>query len=171
MTYPPRVIGPGAKRRGVGWAMCLIQVIPLLLWTLPVRSPKMTNRCPYAAASQKTKNEIARRTPVTVPLWSMRIRIMASRHSAFYSPLLTCVSFLRDEGHEVAYSVLGPRQRSYALVRDGEVEIMQSAVSSKFAIMSCEVLCLGSLSTSDRWPCQMPSIPGSPAILRYEFFS
>jgi TolA-binding protein len=38
MTYPPRVIGPGSKRRGVGWAMCLIQVIPLLFWTLPVRA-------------------------------------------------------------------------------------------------------------------------------------
>jgi NitT/TauT family transport system substrate-binding protein len=59
---------------------------------------------------------------------------MASRHSAFYSPLLTCIGFLRDEGHEVAYSVLGPRQRSYALLRDGEVEIMQSAVSSNWAL-------------------------------------
>lgn len=54
----------------------------------------------------------------------MRYRIMASRHSAFYSPLLSCVAFLRNEGHQVAYSVLGPRQRSYALLRDGEVDIM-----------------------------------------------
>jgi NitT/TauT family transport system substrate-binding protein len=58
---------------------------------------------------------------------------MSSRHSAFYTPLLTCISFLRDEGHEVVYSVLGPRQRSYALLRDGEVDIMQSAVSSNWA--------------------------------------
>jgi NitT/TauT family transport system substrate-binding protein len=63
----------------------------------------------------------------------MRFRIMSSRHSAFYTPLLTCISFLRDEGHEVAYSVLGPGQRSYALLRDGEVDIMQSAVSSNWA--------------------------------------
>ena len=37
----------------------------------------------------------------------MRIRIMASRHSAFYSPLLGCIQILRGEGHEVTYSVLG----------------------------------------------------------------
>jgi NitT/TauT family transport system substrate-binding protein len=47
---------------------------------------------------------------------------------------LTCIGFLRDEGHEVAYGVLGPRQRSYALLRDGEVEIMQSAVSSNWTL-------------------------------------
>lgn len=62
----------------------------------------------------------------------MLIRVMASRHSAFYSPLLTCVQLLRDEGHDVPYSVLGPRQRSYALLRDGEIDIMQSAVSSNW---------------------------------------
>jgi len=64
----------------------------------------------------------------------MRFRLMASRHSAFYTPFLTCAGFLRDEGHEVAYSVLGPRQRTYALLRDGEVDIMQSAVSSNWTL-------------------------------------
>src|ERR1041385_8381311 len=63
----------------------------------------------------------------------MRVRVMASRHSAFYSPLLSCVTFLRLDGHEVGYDVLGPRQRSYALLRDGEVDVMQSAVSSNWA--------------------------------------
>src|SRR5438552_19144493 len=62
----------------------------------------------------------------------MRYRLMASRHSAFYDPFLTCVNFLRDEGHQADYSVLGPGQRSYALLRDGEVDIMQSAVSSNW---------------------------------------
>jgi NitT/TauT family transport system substrate-binding protein len=62
----------------------------------------------------------------------MRIRVMASRHSAFYSPLLCCIHMLRGEGHDVLYSVLGPRQRSYSLIRDGEVDIMQSAVSSNW---------------------------------------
>jgi NitT/TauT family transport system substrate-binding protein len=62
----------------------------------------------------------------------MLIRIMASRHSAFYSPLLTCIHLLRDEGHEVPYSLLGPQQRSYALLRDREIDIMQSAVSSNW---------------------------------------
>jgi NitT/TauT family transport system substrate-binding protein len=62
----------------------------------------------------------------------MRIRVMASRHSAFYSPLLCTVHRLRSEGHDVPYSVLAPGQRSYALIRDGEIDIMQSAVSSNW---------------------------------------
>jgi NitT/TauT family transport system substrate-binding protein len=62
----------------------------------------------------------------------MTFRIMASRHSAFYSPLLGCIQLLRDGGHPVAYSVLGAGQRSYALLRDGQVDIMQSAVSSNW---------------------------------------
>jgi NitT/TauT family transport system substrate-binding protein len=57
---------------------------------------------------------------------------MASRHSAFYSPLLCTVHLLRGEGHDVPYSVLGPGQRSYALIRDGVIDIMQSAVSSNW---------------------------------------
>jgi len=62
----------------------------------------------------------------------MRFRVMASRHSAFYSPLLSCLHFLKSEGHEAIYSVLRPGQRSYALIRDAEVDIMQSAVSSNW---------------------------------------
>ena len=57
---------------------------------------------------------------------------MASRHSAFYSPLLCCIRFLRDEGREVTYGVLGADQRTYALIRDGAVDIVQSAVSSNW---------------------------------------
>jgi NitT/TauT family transport system substrate-binding protein len=62
----------------------------------------------------------------------MRIRIKASRHSAFYSPLLCCIQSLKNEGHEVPYGVLEPGQRTHALVRDGEVDIVQSAVSSSW---------------------------------------
>src|ERR1700693_2769614 len=62
----------------------------------------------------------------------MPIRIMASRHSAFYSPLLCCITALKSEGQEVTYSVLGPGQRGYALLRDGQIDIMQSAVSSNW---------------------------------------
>jgi NitT/TauT family transport system substrate-binding protein len=57
---------------------------------------------------------------------------MASRHSAFYSPLLTSILLLRQEGIEVDYRVLGPGQRSYVLLRDREVDVMQSAVSSNW---------------------------------------
>ncbi|HEY1495686.1 MAG TPA: hypothetical protein VGF49_14135, partial [Candidatus Solibacter sp.] len=62
----------------------------------------------------------------------MRIRVTASRHSAFYSPLLSCINLLRSEGRDVPYGVLGAGQRSYALIRDGATDIMQSAVSSNW---------------------------------------
>jgi NitT/TauT family transport system substrate-binding protein len=62
----------------------------------------------------------------------MRIRITASRHSAFYSPLLCAVRFLRDAGHEVSYGVLAPGQQSHVLLRNGETDVMQSAVSSNW---------------------------------------
>ncbi len=57
---------------------------------------------------------------------------MMSRHSAFYTPLLTCVAALREEGHEVTYGVLGRGQRGYAILRDGQADILQSAVSSNW---------------------------------------
>src|SRR5215472_17268425 len=69
----------------------------------------------------------------------MLFRIMASRHSAFYAPLLTCVEFLREEGHEVIYSVLGSGQRSYVLLRNGEVDVMQSAVSSNWPLLEQKI--------------------------------
>ncbi len=62
----------------------------------------------------------------------MTFRIMASRHSAFYSPLLCAVQFLKEGGDKAEYSVLAAGQRSYVLLRDGEVDIMQSAVSSNW---------------------------------------
>ena len=62
----------------------------------------------------------------------MPLRIMASRHSAFYSPLLCTIKFLRDEGQDVVYSVLGQGQRSHVLIRDRVVDIMQSGVSSNW---------------------------------------
>ncbi|MGP8245374.1 MAG: hypothetical protein ACLQVN_12755 [Bryobacteraceae bacterium] len=62
----------------------------------------------------------------------MPIRVMASRHSAFYSPLLCSVRFLRQEGREAPYGVLAPGQRTHVLIRDGTVDVMQSAVSSNW---------------------------------------
>ena len=62
----------------------------------------------------------------------MRFRLMASRHSAFYAPFLACIEALRDEGHDVDYRLLQPGQRSHVLLRDGEVDAMQSAVSSNW---------------------------------------
>ena len=65
----------------------------------------------------------------------MLLRITASRHSAFYSPLLSCVEFLRRKGHDVVYGVLSPGQKSYVLLGKGEVDVMQSAVSSNWRLM------------------------------------
>jgi NitT/TauT family transport system substrate-binding protein len=65
------------------------------------------------------------------------IRIMMSRHSAFYSPLIATIAagFLRNEGLEASYAVLPAGLRSYDLLRNGDVEIMQSAVSSNWGPM------------------------------------
>jgi NitT/TauT family transport system substrate-binding protein len=67
----------------------------------------------------------------------MPLRIMVSRHSAFYSPLIATLArdFLRDAGLEATYDVLQPGQRSQVLIRDGIVDIMQSAVSSNWRLI------------------------------------
>jgi len=62
----------------------------------------------------------------------MRYRIMASRHSAFYSPLLCTVQFLRDAREEADYGVLARGQQTYVLLRDRQADIIQSAVSSNW---------------------------------------
>jgi NitT/TauT family transport system substrate-binding protein len=60
----------------------------------------------------------------------MQIRIMVSRHSAFYSPLISSIAagFLEQEDLHASYSVLGKGDRS-------QVDIMQSAVSSNWKRM------------------------------------
>jgi NitT/TauT family transport system substrate-binding protein len=67
----------------------------------------------------------------------MTLRIMVSRHSAFYSPLISTIAagFLKQQGLEASYSILGPGQRSHLLIRDGVVDVMQSAVSSNWKPM------------------------------------
>jgi NitT/TauT family transport system substrate-binding protein len=64
--------------------------------------------------------------PVAAPL-----RIIASRHSAFYSPLLATIA----RGFPADYGVLAPGQRSQELFRIGVVDIMQSAPSSNWRPM------------------------------------
>ena len=65
------------------------------------------------------------------------IRIMVSRHSAFYSPLLSTIAagFLGEEGFESTYEVLTPGSDAQELTRNGEIDIVQSAVSSSWARM------------------------------------
>jgi len=59
---------------------------------------------------------------------------MVSRHSAFYSPVIAAISagFLEREGLQATYAVLGPGQRTYQLIHEGVVDIVQSAVSSNW---------------------------------------
>jgi NitT/TauT family transport system substrate-binding protein len=61
----------------------------------------------------------------------MPLRVMASRHSAFYSPLIATLA----RGFPGSYAVLKAGQRSQDLIRDGAVDIMQSAVSSNWGPM------------------------------------
>jgi NitT/TauT family transport system substrate-binding protein len=65
------------------------------------------------------------------------LRVLASRHSAFYSPLLSTVAagFLQEQGLDATYGVLAPGQTSQALIRDGVADIIQSAVSSNWKPM------------------------------------
>ena len=65
------------------------------------------------------------------------MRILVSRHSSFYSPLIAAVTagFLVEEGLEPAYSVLGKDQTARDLIRKGEVDVVQAAVGSNWGPM------------------------------------
>lgn len=74
----------------------------------------------------------------TMPLMpGDKIVVVASRHSAFYSPLISTLSggFLAGEGLEASYATLKPGQRSRTLLGSGEVDVMQSAVGSNWGPM------------------------------------
>ena len=64
----------------------------------------------------------------------MPLRIMVSRHSAFYSPLIATIAggYLEKQGLGAEYSVLGEGLRFIDLIRNGVVDLMQSAVSSNW---------------------------------------
>ena len=68
----------------------------------------------------------------------MEIRILVSRHSSFYSPLIAAVTagFLEAEGLAPEYAVL-PRDRTARdMIRRGEVDVVQAAVSSSWGPLS-----------------------------------
>jgi NitT/TauT family transport system substrate-binding protein len=62
------------------------------------------------------------------------LRVMASRHSAFYSPLLGAIAggFLQAEGFESVYTPLPPGKTVAQLLVAGEIDVAQSAVSSSW---------------------------------------
>lgn len=66
-----------------------------------------------------------------------RINIMALRHSAFYTPLLACMSggFLREEGLDAHYEVQKPERTVVDTIHSGETHVAQSAVATSFAAL------------------------------------
>jgi NitT/TauT family transport system substrate-binding protein len=62
------------------------------------------------------------------------INLMASRHSAFYSPIISCIAggFLEKEGLEGSYQVVGAGQRTGAEIASGRMDVGQSAVSASW---------------------------------------
>jgi NitT/TauT family transport system substrate-binding protein len=64
----------------------------------------------------------------------MLLRILVSRHSAFYSPLIATLAgpFLKSVGLEASYGVLPPQLTSREALLRGEADVIQSAVSSSF---------------------------------------
>ena len=65
------------------------------------------------------------------------LRVMASRHSAFYSPLLGAIAggFLQEEGFEPVYTPLPPGKTVAQLLAAGEIDVAQSAVSSSWGAL------------------------------------
>jgi NitT/TauT family transport system substrate-binding protein len=63
------------------------------------------------------------------------IRIMFSRYSAFYSPLIAtrAAGFLAAEGLEAVFSIASPTEVPRARLGDCSVDLIQSAVSASFA--------------------------------------
>jgi len=66
-----------------------------------------------------------------------KLNIMASRHSAFYSPLIACVSggYLKEEGLEPEYTVATPGRTVPEGLLDGSVDVGQLAVSASWGLL------------------------------------
>jgi NitT/TauT family transport system substrate-binding protein len=62
------------------------------------------------------------------------VRILVSRHAAFYTPLIVTIAggFLRDEGLESTYAAKPPDRGTFGMLEAGEVDVVQSAVSSNW---------------------------------------
>ena len=62
------------------------------------------------------------------------INLMATRHSAFYSPFIACIAggFLEKEGLEGTYQVVTPGTSTAAEIASGRMDVGQSAVSQAF---------------------------------------
>ncbi len=67
----------------------------------------------------------------------MTIRIVASRHTAFYSPLISTMAggFLERQGVSYTYATLAPGETAAGIIREGRADVMQSAPSTNWARM------------------------------------
>jgi NitT/TauT family transport system substrate-binding protein len=67
----------------------------------------------------------------------MTIRIVASRHTAFYSPLISTMAggFLKKQGLSYTYATLAPGETAAGMIREGRADVMQSAPSTNWAKM------------------------------------
>jgi NitT/TauT family transport system substrate-binding protein len=67
-----------------------------------------------------------------------QLRIMVYRHSVFYSPLIAtfAAGFLQDEGLEAVYFQKPAKRNHYEMFRQGEVDVMQAAVSTSWDPLS-----------------------------------
>ena len=67
-----------------------------------------------------------------------QLRIMVYRHSVFYSPLIAAIAagFLEDEGLAAVYFPKLPQRSPYEMFRNGELDIMQAAVSTSWDPLS-----------------------------------
>jgi NitT/TauT family transport system substrate-binding protein len=67
-----------------------------------------------------------------------QLRIMVYRHSVFYSPLIAAIAggFLKDESLDATYFQKPPQRNQYEMFRNGEVDIMQAAVSTSWDPLS-----------------------------------
>lgn len=65
------------------------------------------------------------------------LRLMASRHSVFYTPLLATFSggFLQQEGLDATYSVVPSGHTVGEFIASGEADVVQSAVSYSWAVL------------------------------------
>jgi NitT/TauT family transport system substrate-binding protein len=67
----------------------------------------------------------------------MTIRIVASRHTAFYSPLISTMAggFLEKRGLSYTYATLAPGETAAGMIQGGRADVMQSAPSTNWARM------------------------------------
>ena len=67
-----------------------------------------------------------------------QLRVMVYRHSVFYSPLIATIAggFLKDEGLDSTYFQKPASRSQYDMFRQGEVDVMQAAVSTSWDPLS-----------------------------------